>query len=246
MTFKIFFVHLFVLLISNNSYAQQDTLVLTPESGLINGAIIEGYINKWRVTLISEDGKETPNKTWTDYGQIIELDGKNYFHRVQDLYDPEMNLIDTWINMVEHKSLLPVSNSTLNPTGGYLNIQFDGNSAKGITNQVEKGEVTEFNVAFEDKVYDRNLYGMLLVGLPLKKGLIAKLPYYDLQSNSQQWLALSVTTKESLTLPDDKKVITWKVETNNNLTFWISKSAPYVIKLESYRPDKSKLVWEMF
>lgn len=226
--------------------AQKDTVVLKVGSELINGEIIKDYTNKWRVTYVNAQGEEVPNKIWTDYGQVIELDGKNYFHRVQDLYDPEMNLVDTWINMVEHKTLAPVSNSTLKPTGSFLHIQFAGDKLTGTTNQVKASEVTEFSADFDQEVFDWNLYGMLLVGLPLKEGFVAKLPFYSLQKNGQDWLSLAVTAKETLPLANGKKVTTWKIETNQNLVFWISKSAPYVIKLESRQADGSKLVWDVF
>ncbi len=232
------------LLLRIQTWAQKDTVVVNFDSGILNGKLIRDYTNTWKVTYVDAQGKETPNKIWTDYGQVIKLDGKSYFHRVQDLYDPNMNLQDTWINMVEHESLIPVSFSTLNPKGGFLYYQFEGNKIRGSTNQVKEGEVTEIDIELEEQVYDWNLYGMLLVGLPMQKGFVAKIPFYAQQSGGLNWMTVSVIDTEALTLPDGENIQTWKVATDQRLTFWLSRDAPYVIKLELQLQNNSKLVWE--
>jgi len=229
--------------ISLFGYSQQDTLLIIPGSGLLDGSVIEPYTNKWKVTLVKPDGEKGPNKIWTDYGQIIELEGKQYFHRVQDLYDPQMNLLDTWINMTEHKSLLPVSFSTLRPDGKFSHYQYSENIVSGRNTLNPRDSLVVKEIDFGQKVYDWNLYGMLLVGLPFKKGLIAKIPFSG--PSSLQWLIAHVTDKETFTLPNNSKISTWKVVTNQNLTFWISESAPYVIKLDLKLATGAKLVWEV-
>lgn len=235
-------VTLFVLALQLS--AQQDTIVVSYENSILNGERIVDYTNKWKVTVVDSEGKGTPNKVWTDYGQIISLDGKKYFHRVQDLYDPQMNLQDTWINMVEHKTLVPISFSTLKPNGGFAHYQFAGDKITGSTNLVNPDEVTEIDLTLGEKVYDWNLYGMLLVGLPMKKGLVAKFPFYAPQSSGLGWITASITGKESMKLANGKMVQTWKIVTDQGLTFWISENAPYVIKLELQLQNSSKLIWE--
>lgn len=230
--------------ISLQATSEQDTLLITPESGLINGSIIKPYTNKWKVTYVTSEGKLVPNKFWTDYGQIIELNGEKYFHRVQDLYDPQMNLQDTWINMVEHESLVPISSSTLKPNGLFSYVQCEGNVAKLQTNMTSKDTtVVQSELDFGQKAYDWSLYGMLLVGLPFKEGLIAKMPIIG--TDSLEWLVANVMSKEILLLPNNEKVTTWKVHTNRKLIFWISQSAPYVIKLELKLQGGAKLLWEV-
>ncbi|MEP1093729.1 MAG: hypothetical protein ABJG78_01390 [Cyclobacteriaceae bacterium] len=241
---KKFFAAVALFTVSLQVSAQKDTLIITHQNNVLDGSRITDYTNKWKVTFVDAEGKETPNKIWTDCGQIISLDGKKYFHRVQDLYDPQMNLQDTWINMVEHKTLVPVSFSTLNPTGGFAHYQFDGGKITGSTNQVTAGEVTEIDLALEEKVFDWNLYGMLLVGLPFKNGLVVKLPFYAPQQDGLSWVTASVGDKESVKLADGKGIETWKVLTDQRLTFWISEQAPYVIKLELQLQNNAKLVWE--
>ena len=235
-----------LIVFCNLAHSQQDTLVVKPGDDIIDGSIIQAYTNKWKVTYLDASGNQTPNKIWTDYGQIIELEGKTYFHRVQDLYDPSMNLLDTWINMVEHKTLIPVTFSTLSPNGKFLHNQFSGNKITGRTNQGPSGETTEIDVELEQDVFDWNLYGMLLIGLPLKEGLIAKMPFYSSKESNSQWLIAQIDNSEVLEFASGKKYITRKVLTNQNLTFWLSEAIPYVIKLELALQNDAKLVWEIY
>ncbi|MEO9870080.1 DUF3108 domain-containing protein [Ekhidna sp.] len=227
------------------AFTQQTDRSILTERNLVDGSFIKDYTNKWKVTYVANDGKETPNKVWTDYGQIIELNGKIYFHRIQDLYDPKMNLQETWINMVEYPSLRPVSFSRTTPTGQFTFIQFDGNKVNSISNfQSESLTPSGTNVELVESAYDWNLYGMLLVALPFEEGLTSKLPFYSTQTGALDWLITTVEGQESLVLSNEEIVTTWKLSTNQNLTFWLTKSAPYVHRLELELQNNAKLIWE--
>ncbi len=160
-----------------------------------------------------------------------------------------MNLLDTWINMVEHKTLIPVSFSTLKPDGKFSHYQYEGNTVKGRNNlNLKDTTVIQSTIDLGQKTYDWNLYGMLLVGLPFEEGLVAKMPFYNAQTNSLKWLTAHVVAKEIIPLPNNETITTWKVETNDTtqkLIFWVSQSAPYVIKLELGLQAGAKLVWEV-
>lgn len=228
-------------------FCQQPPQTILPGDGTIDGSCIRDYTNKWSVIYVDAEGKETANKIWTDYGQIIELDGKKYFHRVQDLYDPNMNLQETWINMVEHDGLIPVSFSKITPAGKFNFIAFDGASINNTTNfQSENLEPTTSNLEFDQVVYDWNLYGMLLVGLPFEEGFSAKLPFYSNQTSKLDWITIEVEGKENLRQPNEMEVTTWIFSTDKNLTFWLTKEAPYVHRLELTLQNNSKLIWETF
>ena len=81
-----FIISLHFLFFAHVAYSQKDTLLVLPSNNIIDGTIIKPYTNKWKVTLIKPNGEKVPNKIWTDYGQIIDLGDKKYFHRVQNLY----------------------------------------------------------------------------------------------------------------------------------------------------------------
>ena len=227
-------------------FAQQDTLLVKPSTNYIDGTLIKPYTNKWKVTYITADGKEVPNKIWTDNGQIIKLNHQELFYRIQCIYDPNMELLDTWINLVEHKTLIPKHFSTLNSNGGFSYFDFKNNVVNGSTNLNPSKKTNIINTEFEELAFDWNLYGMLLVGLPLEKNLIAKMPIYNIQNKKTEWLIVQVIAQDHLIYGTEQiEIATYKILTNKNLTFWISKNAPYVIKLELELQDSAKLVWEI-
>lgn len=239
------FLLLFIIQFSELT-AQRDTVIVTPGGNHMDGSFIENYTNKWKVTYQTANGQSTPNKFWTDYGQIITIRGKEYFHRVQDLYSPTWELQDTWINMTERKSLTPVSFTTISPQGKFAHYEFNELAVNGKSNGLPANdEVSEVSQVLEAEVFDWNLYGMLLVGLPMKKGQVYKLPFFDTTSKSLKWLSAFIEKKESIKLPNGEKIEVWKVVTDQTLTFWISKSAPYIIRLELYLQDNNKLIWEV-
>ncbi len=226
-------------------FSQVDTLVIKPNGEHIKGDIIKPYTNKWKLTFVDAQGNKTPRGVWTDYGQIITLKGVKYFHRLQDLYNANMELTDTWINMVDYKTLKPVSFQTINPQGGFSLYQFDGNKVIGRTNLNKEKSIKESTASLKSNVFDWNLYGMLLVGLPFKKDLVAKLPFYDSNTNTLKWLVLTIEKSEQVKL-SGKEYKTWRIVTNQKLIFWMSEESPYVIKLTLDLGNNSFMLWEAF
>jgi len=95
------------ILAGSNLISAQDTLYVNPKSNLIDGSFIQPYTNKWQVSVVDENGNKSTVRIWTDYAQILEIESEDYLHRVQDLYSPNMELQETWINVVVKENLLP-------------------------------------------------------------------------------------------------------------------------------------------
>ena len=230
----------------NHSFAQQgDTLRVDVGNSLIDGSFINDYTNKWNVYVVDAQGNEVLNRIWTDYGQLMELNGTTYLHRVQDLYAPDHSLADTWINMVEHKTLKPQKFYSIQPTGRMAYFNFYDDSVSFINN------LTSPDLSFSSgvtnlvaPVFDWNLYGFLLVGLPFEEGAVYALPFWSAQTQQVQTLIAEVHGKEVITALSGRKMETTKISTNQGLVFWLSKEAPYVLWLELSLPNGSKLVWK--
>ena len=235
----------FFILFSISIAAQNDTLVIKPSGNQLQGELIKPYTNKWKLTLIDGKGNKTPRGFWTDYGQNIQIDGVEYFHRVQDLYNAASKLTDTWTNMTELKSLRPVSFQRINPNGGYAFYQFNGNKVSVTSNFNKDKQIDTKEIELKEPVFDWNLYGMLLVGLPMKEGRVVKLPFFDTNTNKLSWLIANIEKKETLKLYG-KRYRTWKITTNQKLVFWISQEKPYVIQLTLDLGNNSTLLWEAF
>lgn len=215
-------------------------------SSKIDGSFIKPYTNQWKTTRVDKNGQKTlVYKRWTDYGQVIEMDGVKYFHRVQDLYNATGQITDTWTNLVEHKTLLPKLSHRINPNGGFFHFEFTSNAIKGRKSKTPQGgESTQVAFTLDKPMYDWTLYGMLLVGLPFKANTSHSLPHMNFQTGKEDELKATIKGQEIVKASPGKKVKAWRVETNKGMIFWLTKKAPYVIRLE-YTVGEAVLIWEM-
>ncbi|OJJ22448.1 hypothetical protein BKI52_07140 [marine bacterium AO1-C] len=212
----------------------------------VDGSFIKPYTNQWKTTRVDSNGQKTlVYKLWTDYGQVIEIDGVKYLHRVQDLYNASGQIVDTWTNLVAHHTLLPKMTQRISPGGRFLHVTFTPTKIQGRRPKAPQGnESTEVDIELKKPLYDWTLYGMLLVGLPFKPNTHHTLPCINLFTGKEIQLKATVKTKETVTGVSGKKLKAWRVETNQNMVFWLTKKAPYVIRLE-YKVGSATLIWEM-
>ena len=231
-----------VYLYAQTSFGQ----LASPVSSKIDGSFIKPYTNQWKTTRIDQNGKKTLiYKLWTDYGQVITLDGVKYFHRVQDLYNASGQIVDTWTNLVDHRTLLPKMTHRISPNGRFMHVNFSSDKIQGRKPKAAQGITsTEVNIEIQKPLYDWTLYGILLVGLPFASNTSHTLDCIDLFSGKEISLKASIKTKETVTGAQGQKVKAWRVETNQNMVFWLTKKAPYVIRLE-YKVGGATLIWEM-
>ena len=235
------------LFISLNMMAQKaDTLLVSPGSKYVDGSFLKNYTNKWKVSFIDLEGKETPNRIWTDYGNMIELNGKTYFHRVQDIYSPELTHLDTWVNIVEKSTLKPWQFYSTNASGSNAFYQFSDTKLIISSNKSKEKTQKSDTLSLKQPIFDWNLYGMLLVGLPLEKGAVYKLPYYDSNTKKVTYLIATIEGQEEVINASEKRIKTWKIKCSDGLVFWITKEAPYVIQLELPVPERGKLFWNSY
>lgn len=236
---------LIVLLFSVNSYAQKVTYTKVGSS-LIDGSFIEPYTNKWKVVIESQDGNTQNALIWTDYAQLMDIDGTMYLHRVQDLYAPGYRLVDSWINMVEHKTLKPWQFQAVNPSGSVAFLEFLDKSIVSNTNRNQSREIEMDTLDISTPVFDWNLYGILLAGLPFEIGTSYELPVWLPGANQVGTVIATMESKEEITTLSAQKIETVKVSTDKGLTFWLSKKAPYVIQLQLNQPNGALRMWYMF
>ena len=256
---SIFWSIIFLFIIQFPLSGQQNKVdTLYAGSPEITGTSMQPYINKWKVTLTTPKGDKRFFQIWTDYSQKMELNGKTYIHRIQDIYNAKGNLLRTQMNFVDEKTLLPVRGSLTFKNGTYYYFEFVGKHVTGnyrILNnpQKEKADSSvfdwssdlKFDTTFNRAVYDWTLYGILLAGLPLKVGFHAVIPIYEYPNPTDGWLKVDVNKKEMINAGNRGKVSAFKVETNQNMIFYIMKEPPYVLKLIYTTPKGVILTWDM-
>ncbi|MEM8508111.1 MAG: hypothetical protein AAF717_09795 [Bacteroidota bacterium] len=212
----------------------------------VDGDFLAPYSNKWQAFLVDSLGREQLNLYWTDYAQLINFKGEKCFHRVQELYTPDYNHRETWINMVELPSMKPRFFQVFKASGQVMAVTFNGDKVRVASNQNERHvlETKEYKVAA--LCYDWNLYGLLLVALPFETGKRYALPFFDQTIGEMTTLQAKVGPQETITNLKGDPFDVWKITTNQNLTFWIRKEPPYVMQTELYYPNGTKLLWKTY
>ena len=226
------------------SYAS-DTIKVTASNQLIDGSFIESYTNRWSVYFVDSSGNRVQNRHWTDYGNVIELNNNYFLHRVQDLYGPDWSFQSSWTNVVDHSTLLPWKFYTTSVNGQSLFYHFEENQVIFQSNSYAEYKWTSDTSSLRHKVYDWNLFGMLLVGLPFNVGNTYEIEFFDPVQKRIATLFATIEKQEDLTNQGGMPFTTHKFVTNQNLKFWVTKEAPYVIQAELQLPNGT-LFWDSY
>jgi hypothetical protein len=100
---------------------------------------------------------------------------------------------------------------------------------------MEQGEIVA-----DMPVYDFNsgMFGLLIVGFPLKAGYTVRFPVFNISERSKApaWIDFRVEGKETVAAGPGKQLEAWSVVANSPATkevmrFDLIKEAPYIIRL---------------
>jgi hypothetical protein len=154
--------------------------------------------------------------------------------------------VTTYVNVFDPKTMAPVyMDFKRSDTGEWAHRDFDkavvkyrrgtaGNDTKNQAGQIE----------LKESVFDYNggMYGILLAALPLKEGLKATFPTLSEDHDELDWITVTVGKQELTDAGPGKQVMAWPIDTEGNYAnkshsiFWVTKEAPYVIKLVTTIP----------
>jgi hypothetical protein len=237
----------FLLIINISIFAQNhNTDTLFAGSSQISGSSMKPYTNNWKVTLTTPKGDKRFFQVWTDYSQKMDLNGKTFIHRIQDIYDANGNFLRSQMNFVDEKTLLPVRGSLTFNNGTNYYFEFNGKHVTGNYKiKTDTSQEIKYDTTFSRTVYDWTLYGILLAGLPLKVDFHTVMPIYEYPNPTDGWLKVDVNKKEMIDARNRGKISAFKVETNQNMIFYIIKEPPYVLKLIYTTPKGAILTWDM-
>lgn len=233
--------------------SRPDALRVQVGDGTVDGSFITAYKNKWRMNSFSPDGKQSLVGTWTDKMELIKEDGKSRLKRTQTVYSPTGEEQRVMTDVLDHASLAPVRTKQRFGASTIMAVDFDGRHITGSFKQGESDPAT-FDVETEVVGYNWGIYGTLLVGFPLDYGYRASFPALMLGSGGPaagpvlNWLELEVAGRESVAAGAMGEVETWMVDVTQDpvtFRFWLSKQAPYIIKLRMTQPNGSGMIWTM-
>ena len=222
---------------------------------MVDGSVLKPYKNQWQVSVTTPAGKQNPDAAlWTDQLEFVKVDGRECLQRTQVATfkkNGEMVGKTTTVNIFNPKTLAPVSRSFTrhvekSGTDESTHIEFHGRELH--FEHAGDGKTDTEDVKLETPAFDfyGGLYGLLFSAMPLKIGFSATLPSIDEDAPTVSQVTLKVTGEDSVDAGPQGKVKTWVVEADSNLgpmKFWLSKDAPYIIRLE-YTAKDNGYVWK--
>jgi hypothetical protein len=220
---------------------------IKPGDGTINGAVIQPYDNLWVYTLNTQDGKKLVQGLWSDHVQKSVADGKPALLRVQGLTFVNGRTSST-VNVFDPATLAPISGRLQGIDGQTQSRVFNGRHVSVISRDKD-GVETKRESDLPAAAYDFNgdMYGLILVGLPLRAGLEGRFESLEEYSEQPATESFKIVGKEKVAAGAKGNVDAWKVLVDRpaqyTMTFWITNSAPYIIKLE-YSPAARTEKWD--
>jgi hypothetical protein len=222
---------------------------------LLNGAALQPYKNQWRVSVTTPQGKQNPDAAlWTDKLEYVQVNGRKCLQRTQVAtfkQDGQSVGSTTTVNVFDPKTMAPVSRSFtrhVSKTGAddLTKVQFRDHTA--FFEHTADGKTTSQNAKLDPEAFDfyGGLYGLLLSAFPLKPGFSATLPSVDEDAPTVSWLTFKVTGEEHADAGPMGAMSVYVVEADSNLgpmKFWLSKQAPYIIRLE-YTAKDNGYTWK--
>jgi len=213
----------------------------------VDGSSLQPYTNLWKLTVTTPAGKTITMGAWTDELKWVEVDGKKFLQRTQIAAFSQGRATST-VNVFDPKNMAPIRSDWRSLDGGFNHREFDPAAVKyRHTGQTPNGppdlsHITEGVQKLDVPVFDfyGGMYGLLLAAMPLRAGFTGTIPSIDENSDTQSWVPFAVTAQERVAAGAGKSVEAWVVESETNLgamKFWISKDAPYIIRLTYKGPN---------
>ena len=222
------------------------TEVLKVGNPNVDGAFLKPYKNAWKVVYAFPGKEPFLVGTWTDELAAVDINGRRLFKRTQMADYAKYNIVSTYVNVFDAKTMAPVSmDFKRSDTGEWAHRDFQNAQVKyqrGSSGDPAKTQIGQLDL--KEPIFDYNggMYGVLLAALPLKEGFQARFPALSEDNDELDWITITVGKQELVDAGPGKQVMAWPVDTEGNYAnkshsiFWISKEAPYVIKLVTTIP----------
>ena len=220
--------------------------ILNVGDSTVDGSFLKPYKNAWKVVY------EFPGKdpflvgTWTDELAPVEVNGLHLMKRTQMADYAKYNIVSTYVNIFDPKTMAPVSQDfKRSDTGEWAHRDFSKSEVKyRRTDSADETKIKTGQIDLKMPVFDYNggMFGVLLAALPLKEGLTAQLPTLSEDRDEPETVTIKIGKQELMDAGPGKQVMAWRIDTEGNYDnkshsiFWVTKDPPYVIKLVTTIP----------
>jgi hypothetical protein len=205
----------------------------------LDGSFIEPYTNLWKLSVTLKDGRTLEAGTWSDEVVAVDAGGKRMLRRTQIARYPRRNLTTTTINVFEPQTLRPFGDSRSSSEGDVRERRFDGSAVTVIDATGEcRGLPVQKRVTLTEPFYDFSggMYGLVILGFPLAPGYRGTIPTPGETDETMQHVSFTVSAEEQVEAKPGTQVRAWVVDVapdadGAKMRFWLTRSAPYIIKL---------------
>jgi len=215
---------------------------------VVSGSFIRPYKNLWRLTYTKPTGESMAAATWSDEVEEITVESRRLFKRTQ-IAKYVNGGYSTLINVFDPRIFAPVSRDFRRKNGMFNHIDFVPGSISFQRADAPGTDVKQGTVKLDTAVYDfyGGLYGLLIDGFPLKAGYSATFPSLDEGTDNIRPATFKVLREEMVEAGPGKQVKAWVVvcEDDGMMTFWLTKEAPYIIKLVYVNQQGIKSTYSM-
>jgi len=241
---------LLVLMVSTLALAQstpaaQETRKLEVGDPAVDGTFLKPYKNAWKVVYAFPGKEPFLVGMWTDELKDETVGGRKLLKRMQTADYAKYGLMTTYVNVFDPKTMAPVMQEfKRSDTGEFAHREFERATVKYNRKSTEQAAPDIGELKLQTPIFDYNggMFGVLLAALPLQEGLKGTLPTLSEDRDELEWVTFSVGKQELVEAGPGKQVMAWPVDTVANYAnqshsiFWVTKEAPYVIKLVTIIP----------
>jgi hypothetical protein len=212
----------------------------------MDGSFLKPYKNAWKVVYAFPGKEPFLVGTWSDELAAVDINGRHLLKRTQIADYAKYNIVTTYVNVFDCKTMSPVSmDFKRSDTGEWAHRDFDSarveyrRANSGDQRQIQTGQLEMKEAIFD---YNGGMYGLLLAALPLGEGFKATFPTLSEDRDELDRITVTVGKQELVDAGPGKQVMAWPIDTEGNYAnkshsiFWVTKEPPYVIKLVTTIP----------
>jgi len=201
---------------NNCSFIDHDTIIIIPDGKWVKGTRLNPY-NQSLISYSVTNGQELKTGSVDDTYQIITINKKKYGLRVAKIILPGREILDS--GLVELSTFKPIYHHSHQTTKTML-LQFEGTSAHGIVQTVQKTDTVQMN--FSHPLFDSYYETLIARSIELKDGFIFKYPDFIYEEGGLVWQSGKIEKTNSSSFGKDIWVITYKDSiSGRKTTYWI-------------------------
>jgi hypothetical protein len=202
----------------------------------IDGRHLRPAKNAWSFTIRKPGGVTPKGGKWTDALEWTTLGGRRAMRRTQVAsYASGLRL--TFENVFDPETMAPfAADWSRNDTGESRHVEFRGVTVIYRHSEASGKPAKTTSVTLPTPPFDFYLgtYGLLLDGMPFRRGYEARLPVFDENETTVEWVDTRVRGPATVDAGHGKSLEAWIVETKTRhygeTTWWLRKEPPYVVR----------------